>query len=136
VSAAEVNRAVIGQVTPGLVMRLEIDGQTVRMHDPELVLIPRRSSTRSAGNETVLVTGWRGREQVSSVTVSDQRINVQENVGIVIQEQRSLVVALPAPRRLDRVEVSLPGATAPQAFSVGEVFERVCAQNPSADLCR
>jgi hypothetical protein len=34
---------------------------------------------------------------------------VQENVGIVLRDQRSLTVALPAPRRVDRVEVTLPG---------------------------
>lgn len=87
VDAAEDNRAVLGQLTPGLVMRLEIDGKTVQVHDAELVLIPRRAVSRRSGAETVLVTGWRGQEQVSAVSVPDQRINAQEDVGIVVREQ-------------------------------------------------
>jgi hypothetical protein len=136
VDPAEDNRAVLGQLTPGLIMRLEIDGKTVQMQDPELVLIPRRAAARTTGGERVIVTGWRGREQVSAVSVSDQRINVQENVGIVIRDQRSLTVALPTPRRVDRVEVTLPGVTTPQEFSVAQVFDRACEQKPVGDLCR
>jgi len=61
---------------------------------------------------------------------------VQENVGIVLRDQRSLTVALPTPRRVDRVEVTLPGVTTPQEFSVAQVFDRACEQKPVGDLCR
>ena len=136
VDAADDNRAVLGQLLPGLIMRLEIDGTTVQLRDPELVLVPRQPAARGTDSERVLVTGWRGREQVSGVSVANQRINVQENVGIVILEQRTLNVALPTPRRIDRVEVTLPGTTAPQQFSVAEVFDRACREQPGSELCR
>lgn len=136
VQASDDNRAVLAQMTPGLVMRLEIDGNLVQLHDPELMLVPRSDPSRVPGGDRVIVTGWRGTEQVSSVAVADQRINVQEEVGIVIRERRSLNVALPTPRRIDRVEVTLPGTTTAQQFAVGQVFDRACAQRTDSDLCR
>ena len=135
VQAVDDNRTVLSQMAPGLVMRLEIDGNTVQLVEPELVLVPR-ALPRASDGDRVIVTGWRGTERVSSVTIADQRVNVQEGVGIVIRDRRSLSVALPTPRRIDRVEVTLPGSTTPQRFSVGEIFERACAQRADSELCR
>lgn len=136
VDAAADNRAVIGDVTPGIVMRLEIDGKNVQLHDVELIVVPRQPPARDAAGERVLVTGWRGQQRISVVSVADQRINVLEGVGIVIRDQRTLNVALPTPQRIDRVEVTLPGMTVPQQFAVGQVFDRACQQQPGGDLCR
>jgi hypothetical protein len=41
------------------------------------------------------------------VTISDQRINIQEGAGIASMEERSLKVALSAPQPIDTVEVKL-----------------------------
>ncbi|TCG02761.1 hypothetical protein BZM27_53440 [Paraburkholderia steynii] len=60
------------------------------MNNLELALIPRRPARRDNTGERVIVTGWRGGEQVSAVSVADQRIMVQEHVGIVIRDRRSL----------------------------------------------
>jgi len=136
VQASDDNRAVLAQMTPGLVMRLEIDKNVVQLLDLELALVPRSTPPRGSAGDQVLVTGWRGTERVSSVAVADQRVNVQEEVGIVILDRRSLHVALPTPRRIDRIEITLPGATTPQRFPVDQVFERACAQRNDSDLCR
>jgi hypothetical protein len=61
---------------------------------------------------------------------------VQEHVGIVIRDQRSLTVALPALRRLDRIRVALPGLTTQQEFSVAEVFDQACEQKSDGEFCR
>jgi hypothetical protein len=90
------NRAVTSQLTPGLVIQLEIDRNTVRLADAQLVLVPRQTRQGREG-ERVIVSGWRGGQQVTTVSIPDQRINSQENVGIVIREQRTLSVALPLP---------------------------------------
>lgn len=136
VDAAEDNRAVVDQMTPTVVMQLEVDGNTVQLRDMELVLLPRKSSARERDSRKILVTGWRGKEQVSEASVADQRINIQENVGVVIEDRRTLNVALPTPRRIDRVEVTLPGSTTAQRFPVAEVFERACVSQPGSELCR
>ena len=60
----------------------------------------------------------------------------EEEVGIVIRERRSLYVALPTPRRIDRVEVTLPGTSTSQQFPVGQVFDRACAPRTDNYLCR
>jgi hypothetical protein len=130
------NRAVIGDVTPGIVMRLEIDGTKVDLRDAELILLPRQSPARGRDGERILVTGWRGLQQVSAVSVADQRVNIQEGVGIVIREQRTVSVALPTPRRIDRVEVTLPGTTVAQQFAVTELFDRACPTPTVIDFCR
>jgi hypothetical protein len=135
VQAVADNRAVLSELAPGLVMRLEIDGSTVQMLDPELVLVPR-ALPRTSDGDRVVVTGWRGNERVSSVTIADQRVNVQEGVGIVIRDRRSVSVALPTPRRIDRIEVTLPGLTTPQRFPVGDIYERACAQRTDSEFCR
>lgn len=136
VDAAHDNRDVVGQLTPSIVMQLEVDGEKVQLREAELVALPRKPSARENGGRKVLVTGWRGEEKISEVLVEDQRINIQENVGVVTEERRTLSVALPTPRRIDRVEVTLPGSRTAQRFAVAEVFERACAGQPSSELCR
>jgi hypothetical protein len=128
------NRAVTSQLTPGLVIQLEIDRNTVRLADAQLVLVPRQTRQGREG-ERVIVSGWRGGQQVTTVSIPDQRINSQENVGIVIREQRTLSVALPLPRRIEAVEVTLPGGQ-PQRFDVTPLFDSVCQGQPSTELCR
>lgn len=108
----------------------------MQLRDAELVALPLKPSARENDGRRFLVTGWRGEEKVSEVLVADQRINIQENVGVVTEERRTLSVALPTPRRIDRVEVTLPGSRTVQRFPVAEVFERACAGQPSSELCR
>jgi hypothetical protein len=136
VDAAKDNRAVVERMVPTVILQLEVDGNTVQLRDAELVLLPRKSSARERDSRNILVTGWRGEERISDVSVADQRINIQENVGVVMEDRRTLNVALPAPRRVDRVEVTLPGSATVQRFPVAEVFEHVCVSQPRSELCR
>jgi hypothetical protein len=89
----------------------------------------------SQWGELISVSGLRGRERVSTILVSDGRVNVQEGVGIVLREQRTLNVALPTPSRIDSIEIALPGQPA-QTFNVARFFERVCRDQPQAQFCR
>jgi hypothetical protein len=124
------NRSVVGQLTPGLVMQLQIDGGTVRVSNPKLVLVPRQAQDGQDG-ERVVVSGWRGGERITTTSIPDERINAQENVGTVIREQRTLNVALPTPRRIDVVEVAVAGTGEPQRFGVAPVYDRVVATSPA-----
>ena len=129
------NRIVVGQLMPGLVMQLHIDHDAIRLSDPKLILVPRQPPDPGDG-EKVVVSGWRDGERVTTTAIPDQRINAQENAGTVILEQRTLHVALPTPRRIDVVEVAMPGIGEPRRFSVAFVYDRVCRGKPRLEFCR
>lgn len=123
-----------GQVT-GLVVTLKIDGARVELADARVMMIPKGIERRQVG-ELVNLAGLSGGQTVTQVQIPDQRLNVEENRGIVILDRRTLQAALPLPRPIDELQVRLPGAEQPVRFSVGKEIAAFCRQHPKQDLCR
>lgn len=128
------NAAVIAGQTAGLVVTLSIDGERVQLVDARVMLIPKGTARRQEG-ELVSLAGLRGGEVVTRLLIPDQRINVQENRGIVIQDQRTLNAALPLPAPIDELQVQLPGAEQPVKFAVGKKIRAFCGKHPEQDIC-
>lgn len=80
VDAAVDNAPVLGQLVPGLVITLEINGNTPTLVDARVALIPLSAPRREEG-ELVRVTGVSNGRPVSRAAVSDQRVYVEEGVG-------------------------------------------------------
>lgn len=134
VDAAADNAEVLRQLTPGLLLTLEIDGTAVTLLDVQMALVPNLPARRQEG-ELITVTGLSGSERVSRAQVPDQRLNVEEQGGLVVLEQRQLTIALPLPRRIDAVEVQLSGEAPPTRLDVRRQLADLCAENPRVKLC-
>jgi hypothetical protein len=127
-------KVLTGQVT-GLIVTLKIDGQRVELTDVRVMMIPKGMERRQEG-ELVTLAGLSGGQTVTRVEIPDQRLNIEENRGIVILEQRTLQAALPLPRPIEELQVLLPGADQPVRFQVGKEIAEFCNQYPKQDLCR
>lgn len=129
------NEQVLSGQIAGLIVTLKIDGQRVELGDVRVMMIPKAMERRLEG-ELVTLEGLSGGQAVTRVDIPDQRLNIEENRGIVILEQRTLQAALPLPRPIDELHVRLPGAERPVRFQVGKEIAAFCSQYPKQDLCR
>jgi hypothetical protein len=135
VNPREDNAAVIAGQTAALVVTLDIDGERVKLAGSRVMMVPQSTPRREEG-ELVSIVGLRGGEMVSRILVPDQRINIQENRGIVILEKRTLNAALPLPVPIDEIGVQLPGVEQTVKFAVGSKIKAFCGKHPDQDMCR
>jgi hypothetical protein len=129
------NEAVIAGQTAALVVTLKIDGAQVALADSRVMMVPMSDERRQEG-DMVALEGLSGGQTVTRVAVPDQRLNVQENRGLVMLEQRTLQAALPLPRPIDELQVRLPGSEQPVRIAVDKEIATFCRTHPQQDLCR
>ncbi len=90
-----VNRLVEQTTVDGLLVELRIDGAAVSLESAQPARIPRRNERRDLAGDTITVTALAGGVPAGSATVPDELVNVQEGVGLVRQERRSIIAAVP-----------------------------------------
>jgi hypothetical protein len=129
------NEVVLAGQTAALVVTLDIDGAQVTLADSRILMIPKRTERRAEG-DLVTLDGLRGGQTVTRVVIPDQRLNVEENGGIVVLDKRTLQAALPLPRPIDELQVRLPGAEQPVRIAVGKEIATFCRKHPQQNLCR
>lgn len=135
VDAVTDNAPVLTQLAPGLVITLEISDNTPTLVDARVALLPLTAPRREEG-ELVHVMGLSNGKPVSSTAVPDQRVYVEEGVGLGVLTTRTLTLALPLPQRIDSLEVQLPGEAAPSRFDVSRTVDSFCKDYPKEALCR
>jgi hypothetical protein len=135
VDARADNAAVMADQVAGLVVTLKIDDSRVELADSRVMMIPKGTARRQEG-ELITLAGLSGGRTVTQIQVPDQRLNVEENKGIVILGQRTVQAALPLPAPIDELQVLLPGAEQPVRISVGKEIAAFCREHPKHDLCR
>lgn len=134
VDAVADNAQLLSQFTPGLVIILEISDNTTSLVDARIALVPRSTVRRQEG-ELIKITGLSNGTRVSSVAVPDQRINVEEEKGLVILDKRTLTATLPLPRKIDTLEVQLPGDVAPSLFNIRKQIDSFCRKFTETEFC-
>jgi hypothetical protein len=128
------NEVVIAGQTPALIVTLNIDGAEVTLSDSRVLMVPMRAERRPDG-DLVTLDGLSQGQVVTQVVISDQRLNVEENGGIVLLDQRTLQAALPLPRPIDELQVRLPDVEQPVRIAVGREIAIFCRKNPQQSLC-
>jgi hypothetical protein len=123
------------QLSPSLVVTIELDGDTATLLDAR-VLMTRATMPRRTEGEQVILRGFSAGQQVSTVAVPDQRLNVEEGGGLVMQEKRTLTAALPMPQRIDAIEVLVPGAAEATRLDVSEEVSSFCRTYPNTEGCQ
>jgi hypothetical protein len=132
--AAADNAELMQDLAPSLVLTIEVDGDTATLLDAR-VLMMRATAPRHSEGEQVVLRGLSAGQPVSTVAVPDQKLNVQEGGGLVMQERRTLTAAIPMPQRLDAVEVLIPGAAAASRLDVREQVSSFCRQYATSEGC-
>lgn len=131
------NSMVRNSLITTLVVTFDIDDTKVKVRNLQIVMAPPRYKGREGNEEIISVVGLRNGAQVSSVQVSDERINVEEGKGLVILQNRTITALVPLPKRIDHIKIVLPGQdnSAP-SFDVQIMIEQFCNANPQIPLCR
>lgn len=129
------NAVVLKQLTAGLLIVLDIDEDTPSLTEAHVAMVPESVARKQEG-EFISITGLSSGKAVSSIQVPDQRLNVQENGGLVYLDKRTISATLPLPVRIDIIEIQLPGKASPRRFKVVDQIDGYCRKNPRSDLCR
>lgn len=122
----------------GLVLTLTIDSTSIHLESVVLTKIPSTASQRGtgAGGDRVTAVGFAAGVRVAEASAADAVLNVQEGVGVVRLAKRQVVVALPAPRALDTVEVSAPATGATARLDVRAAYAPYCKEyRPDNKYC-
>ena len=130
-----VNKFAAKSTVDGLVLAVTIDGAAITLDNATPARIPRAKS-RKPGDSAVTAIGFAKGAKISEISVADQQINVQEGVGVVAATRRQVILALPAPRALDTVEISAPASGAKARIDVRAAYARFCeGQKTDSKLC-
>jgi hypothetical protein len=119
-----------------LVVTIDIRDTKVSLRDLQVVMAPRPYQRREEKEELVVVTGISKGRRVSSVRIPDQRVNVEENKGLVIMKNRTVTAMLPLPKKIDHVEVTLPGDAKGTLLDVHETIDQFCKAHPRLPVCQ
>ncbi len=126
------NAEVIAQTLPGLIVTLNIEGGTVRSYETQIAAV---SATTQAEGDSISVTALSNGNRIATMSVADQRVNAQEEVGIVELESRTLIGTMQLPTRVDTLIVESPGLEAAQEIDVRDVFDAFCEQYREQSIC-
>jgi hypothetical protein len=135
--ADPLNAAMHADLAPGLVLTVRITARGLAVDDAALMLIPARPPTRGLGpGPRVIAVGYSGGREASRTDAADPYLVIDEGRGPVWRETRTTTFALPAPVRLDIVELAVTETGQHGRFDARPVFRAYCAAAPAAPLCR
>lgn len=139
VSEAEdpLNRLVASETVDGLVVAVTIDGTNISLDQATPARIPRITRIDRLGTgdlSPVTAVGYAGGVRVSEAQAPDSVLRVLDDWngrgGIVRFTRREVVIALPAPRALDTVEVIAPATGARARLDVRSAYAPWCRAAP------
>jgi hypothetical protein len=132
-----VNASVVATSRTAIIVSVLIDDRTITLEQATLARVPDRKRTelRKEG-ETVTFEGLRGADVVSTITVPDQAINVEEQKGLVRLVRRSLQVPVPAPRAIDAVRVTVHSNGATATLRIDPSVYKLCEYAREEPVCR
>jgi hypothetical protein len=139
VSEAEdpVNRFVANETVDGLVVAVTIDGSSITLDRATPARIPKVARTVQAGTgdlAPVTAVGYAGAVRVSEAQSPDSVLRALDDWNgrgsLVRVTRREVVIALPAPRALDTVEVMAPATGARAKLDVRSAYAPWCRAAP------
>lgn len=132
VDAREDNADVLAQTSPGLIVTLQIEGDTIRSIDTQIAAV---TATTQADSDSISISALSNGNQIATMSVADQRVNVQEEVGIVEVESRTLVGTMLLPSRADTLVVESPALREAEEVDLSDVFDAFCEQYREQPIC-
>lgn len=131
------NRFVANETVDGLVVAVTIDGPNITLDRATPARIPRASRPRSTGTgdfAPVTAVGYASGAQISEAQAPDSVVRALDDWNgrgsLVRVTRREVVIALPAPRALDTVEVTAPATGARARLDVRGAYAPWCRAAP------
>jgi len=132
-----VNVSVIATSVSAIIVSVLIDDRKITLEQATLARVPdRKRASRAKEGEAVTFEGMRGNEVVSSITVADQAINAEEQKGLVRLVKRSLQAAVPAPRAIDAIRVTVHSNGASEMLRLSPEVYKLCEYAKNEPVCR
>lgn len=121
-----VNQQVAATTEPGLVIVLTIEGDSIHLERATPARVPKAKRDSAAAGDRVTAVGYAAGARISTTTVPDAVLNVQEGVGMVRVTKRQVIMPLPAPRALDTVVITAPATGATARIDVRAAYAEYC----------
>lgn len=134
VSPLEDNAHLLGSLMRSLVITIEINDSEPRIVDAHVAMVPKVTSGQEQPS-LITIVGMTGGQRVTSTSVSDQRLNIQEGVGLVTLPIRTVTAALPLPEQIDSFLVQIPETPTPKEFDARPYLNRYCEEFPNDPFC-
>jgi len=130
-----VNQWVLQQTTLGFVASLLVDGKSMTV---QRVIVTRVAKARPANGkgDTVLAVGLRDGREVVRVTIQDPLYSIVEHSGLVRNDRRQIIVALPTEQRLDQIDITLSANGASAKIDARPAIVEFCRAQPTSSFCQ
>jgi hypothetical protein len=121
----------------GLIVTLTVDGASVTLDGARPARIPKTAvrANLNIEGDAVRVSAFAGGDAVSDVVVPDPVLYASEGGGLVRMTRRQVVVAIPADRAIDRIEVEAGATLARSSLDVSGAYADYCKDNPRGNWC-
>lgn len=131
----EDNAFLLDNLSPGIIMTIEIIENEVQLLDSVIKLVPK-TEPREEFMDSFLVRGVKGDDIVIQTWFPDLSKVVVEKVGIKPQPIRIITFALPLERPINNVVIKLKLDLPETSFDVTELVTSFCEQYPNQPFCR
>ena len=132
VDARTDNAQVLAQASLGLIVTLHIEGDIIRSYDTQIAAV---TATSQAKGDSISITALRNGDRIATMSVADQQVNAQEEVGLVKVESRTLIGTIQLPQRVDTLLVESPMLKDAKELDVRKVFDVFCEQYRNQSIC-
>jgi len=138
IDARSDNAALLALLGPGLLVALEIDGERISPTFLRVMLVQKNTPSME-GDGLITLTGLSHGKPLTTVKVSDSRLNVREDFKgkgeTILLDKRTVTAVVPLPARIDVLEVRLPGKEYVASINVKPALEKFCESATRSFLC-
>ena len=146
ISASEdsFSKAMLSNLAPGLIAVVHVTPAKIELIQAYIMLTPNFTQhVEGRGDRIVAKLSTEG-AQVIETTVNDPTVAIEENLDgrgpphgrTVRTDDRSVAVALPIPRRVDTLDVTVTATGQTARFDVSRLLRAYCAEAPQVPSCQ
>ena len=97
---------------------------------------PGEKPQRRADGDWVIVEAYGKGALVSRTAVSDPSLIAAEGGGLVSPTERDVYASLPAPKRIDTLQITETASGESQRIDISKVMDQFCTTTPTERACR
>jgi hypothetical protein len=137
------NVAALSGLGPGMIVEIRVSPAGIELQQAFMMLTPRTVRSADVPGDRIVATLSGGGTQVSQTATADSAVVIVESFDergvvkgeIVRQDDRTVSLALPTPRRVDTLEVTVTSTGVTERFDVSDVMDGYCATARSEPSC-
>jgi hypothetical protein len=138
------NVAALADLTPGMIAMIRVSPSGIELERAFMMLTPRTPRSAEGTGERIVASLFAGGALVSQTAAADPALLVVESFDergvvadgeIVRREDRTVSLALPTPRLVDTLQVTVTSTGETETFDVSEVMASYCASAKGEPSC-